>query len=66
LQENGGVVANDGIYAGGLVAREDDTRQHERNDVAALEERSYVIYGSESNIEFYSQYHHRRHSCPKI
>ena len=36
LNEDGGVVTDDGIDAGGLIARENDAGQHERDDVFTL------------------------------
>ena len=43
LQEDVGVKADDGIYAGGLITRENNASQHKRNHVLAAQKRlSYL------------------------
>ena len=39
LKKNRGVVANNRIDAGGLIAGQDDAGQHKRNDVFAVKQR---------------------------
>ena len=39
LQKNIGVIADDGVDAGGLVTRENDAGQHERDYVFPAQER---------------------------
>ncbi len=39
LQKNVGVIADDGVDAGGCVAEQDDACQHERNNVLAAKKR---------------------------
>ena len=60
LQEDVGVVANDGIDAGGSVAEENDAGQQERDDVLAVQERfldlssgdTLILFGDESFVHF--------------
>src|ERR1039458_5520265 len=43
LQKNIGVIADDGVDAGGLIARENDTSQHKRNHVFPVQERFFNL-----------------------